>query len=87
MEISEEVTDVSKISSSVKESFIFDNINDLPIEDRKYILQILYNSQYRSKLIEKGNGIQIKINDLAQDMIDKIYIAIVNKLNDQTINF
>ncbi len=87
MEISEEVTDVNKISSSIKESFIFDNINDLPIEDRKYILQILYNSQYRSKLIEKGNGIQIKINDLSQAMIDKIYIAIVNKLNDQTINF
>jgi hypothetical protein len=77
----------NNVANSSKESFIFDNINDLPIDDRKDILQIIYNSQYRDKLNEKGNGVQIKISDLSQAIIDKIYITIINKLNDQTIDF
>ena len=77
----------NNVVNSSKESFIFDNINDLPIDDRKDILQIIYNSQFRDKLNEKGNGVQIKISDLSQAIIDKIYITIINKLNDQTIDF
>ena len=77
----------NNVVNSSKESFIFDNINDLPIDDRKDILQIIYNSQFSDKLNEKGNGVQIKISDLSQAIIDKIYITIINKLNDQTIDF
>ena len=79
--------DISEIPVSVKESFIFDNINDLLIDDRKDILQIIYNSQHRSILNEKGNGVQIKLSDLSQPIIEKIYRTIIKKLQDQSIIF
>ena len=79
--------DISEISNTVKESFIFDNINDLLIDDRKDILQIIYNSQHRSSISEKGNGVQIKLSDLSQPIIEKIYTTIIKKLQDQSINF
>ena len=79
--------DISEISNATKESFIFDNINDLLIDDRKDILQIIYNSQHRSSLNEKGNGVQIKLSDLSQPIIEKIYTTIIKKLQDQSITF
>ena len=66
-----------------KESFICDNINDLTIQFRKEILQMIYNSQYCNKLKEKGNGIQIKIDDLDNQLINKIHTFMVQKLNNQ----
>ena len=79
--------DISEIPVSVKESFIFDNINDLLIDDRKDILQIIYNSKHRSSLKEKGNGVQIKLSDLSPSIIEKIYTTIIKKLQDQSITF
>ena len=79
--------DISEISNATKESFIFDNINDLLIDDRKDILQIIYNSQHRSSLNEKGNGVQIKLSDLSPQIIEKIYTTIIKKLQDQSITF
>ena len=65
--------------------FITDNVNELSIQDRREILQMIYNSQSRSKLKEKGGGTQIKLNDLSEQLIEKIYNSIVKKLADQTI--
>jgi hypothetical protein len=70
-----------------KDSFICDTINDLTVQFRKDILQMIYNSQYRNKLKEKGNGTQIKLSDLPPQLIDKIYTFMIQKLNDQKINF
>ena len=80
-------TDLSKIPNHVKKAFIFDNSNDLPIDDRREILQIVYNSQFRNKLKEKGDGVHIKLDDLSQPIIDKMYVTIIMKLNEQTIDF
>jgi len=80
-------TDLSKIPNHVKKEFIFDNSNDLPIDDRREILQIVYNSQFRNKLKEKGDGVHIKLDDLAQPIIDKMYVTIIMKLNEQAIDF
>lgn len=65
--------------------FITDNVNELSIQDRREILQMIYNSQSRSKLKEKGGGTQIKLNDLSEQLIEKIYNNIVKKLADQKI--
>lgn len=65
--------------------FITDNVNELSIQDRREILQMIYNSQSRSKLKEKGGGTQIKLNDLSEQLIEKIYNSIVKKLADQKI--
>jgi hypothetical protein len=65
--------------------FISDNINELMIHDRRVILQIIYNSSLRSKLKEKGSGTQIKIDDLTNDIIVKLYDIINTKLQEQKL--
>lgn len=79
--------DLSKIPNHEKKAFIFDNSNDLPIDDRRELLQIIYNSQFRSKLKEKGGGVQIKLDDLSIPIINKLYVTIVKKLNEQHMDF
>jgi hypothetical protein len=66
--------------------FITDNINELLIQDRREILQILYNSPSRSKLNEKGGGTQIKLNDLSEQLVEKIYNYITIKLSSPVID-
>jgi hypothetical protein len=65
--------------------FIADNINELMIHDRRIILQTIYNSSLRSKLKEKGSGTQIKIDDLTNDIIVKLYNIINTKLQEQKL--
>lgn len=69
-----------------KETFICDNINDLTIQYRRDVLQMVYNSQFRNHLKEKGNGTQLKLDFLSDSLINKIYNFIVEKLNDQKID-
>ena len=57
--------------------FITDNVNELLIHDRREILQMIYNSQSRSKLKEKGGGTQIKLDDLSEQLTEKIYNSII----------
>jgi hypothetical protein len=66
--------------------FITDNINELLIQDRREILQMLYNSPSRSKLNEKGGGTQIKLNDLSEQLVEKIYNYITIKLSSQVMD-
>ena len=65
--------------------FITDNVNELLIHDRREILQMIYNSQSRSKLKEKGGGTQIKLDELSEQLTEKIYNSIVQKLANQKI--
>lgn len=65
-------------------SFITDNINELVLQDRREILQIIYNSHSRSKLKEKGGGTQIKLSDLSSELIKKIYDVIQKKMSEQS---
>lgn len=66
-------------------SFICDNINDLNIEYRKDILQMIYNSPFKNKIKEKGGGTQVKIEDISNTLINKIYMFIVQKINEQKL--
>lgn len=66
-------------------SFITDNINELLVQNRREILQMIYNSPSRSKLKEKGGGTQIKISELSDELINKILDFIKIKISEQTI--
>jgi hypothetical protein len=66
-----------------KASYIIDNINELGIQDRKEVLQMVYNSPARGKLKEKGSGTQVKITDLPESMIVQIYDFVGAKLQEQ----
>ena len=68
---------------SSKLVYITDNINEVMIQDRREILQLIYNSPSRSKLKEKGGGTQIKLGDLSDLLVDKIYNLIQDKLAEQ----
>jgi len=71
----------------LKKTYIFDNANDLAIEDRREILQIIYNSHFRNKLNEKGGGIQINIDELSNAMIDKLNNFICDRMKDNILEF
>ena len=51
------------------------------------ILQIIYNSQFRNKIKEKGGGVQIRLDELSDNIINKLYSIIVKKLKDQKMDF
>jgi hypothetical protein len=70
-----------------KKLFIYENSNELSLEDRRELLQIIYNSQFRNKISEKGSGVQIKLDELSQSIIDKLYTTIVAKLNNNSLQF
>jgi len=66
----------------IKKQYILDNTNELEIHDRKELLQMIFNSQFRSKLKEKGNGTQIRLEALSTELLEKIYNFVFAKLND-----
>jgi hypothetical protein len=73
------------INMQQKVAFLSHNINELMLCDRKTVLQLIYNSPTRSKLKEKGSGTQIKISDLSECLINKIYDFVSNKINSQNL--
>ena len=68
-----------------KETFICDNINDLNIQHRKEILQMIYDSPCKKLLKEKGNGTQIKISLMTDNLKNKIYDFIVAHLDNESL--
>lgn len=70
-----------------KRIFVIDNINELVIDDRKKVLQMIYNSPSRNKLKEKGSGTQIKIKDVSDELIKKIYDFVEEKSKEQYLDF
>jgi hypothetical protein len=68
-----------------KETFICDNINELNIQQRKEILQIIYDSSCKDLLKEKGNGTQIKISSLTDNLKNKIHEFIVKHLDSESL--
>lgn len=73
---------MTEINISAKKLFIIENSNELTMEDRRELLQIIYNSQFRNKISEKGGGVQIKLDDLSHTIIDRLYSIILSKLNN-----
>ena len=60
-------------------NYINDTINDLPFPAKVEILQMLINDIDDEKIVEKGNGSQIKFADISQETLLKIYNNIVKK--------
>ena len=77
---------MSEISFADKKSSIIDCINELSVPDKVEVLQMIYNSASRGKLKEKGSGTEIKIESMSKDMIEKIYVFINIKLEDQYLD-
>lgn len=64
--------------------FIKKHINELSINERKDILQMIVNSPIEDNKIQtKGNGTQIKFCDIPKNTIMSIYGYIQNKLSNK----
>jgi hypothetical protein len=68
-----------------KSTFVTENINELDIDSRRDILQMIYDSDLCSKLKENGSGTQIHMSHLPEDLIQKIYDLVTDKLEKQAI--
>jgi hypothetical protein len=63
--------------------YIYDHINEIKPKYRKELLQmILYSNIGDNKIIEKGNGTQIKYSDIPDTLLISIYNFIYNKLEN-----
>lgn len=77
--------EISKVDIKKFIVFINDNIQELKLNHRKEILQILLCSNIDQKLIlEKGNGTQIKFADIDPSLLKIIYNNIYNKIENVT---
>lgn len=67
--------------------YITNNLNELRLQSRKEILQIIINSYSISdeKIIEKGNGTEILYKYISDDLLDKIYKYIKQKLDQSDL--
>jgi hypothetical protein len=78
---------VSIIPNKIMCSYICNNVDELNFQNRKNVLQIIYNSPSQKKITEKGNGSQIKMDDLPIMLIITIYDFIKKKLETQITEF
>ncbi len=67
--------------------FIYNNLNQLSLQERKNVLQIIISSgTEENKIITKNNGVLVKGNDLSENCIKQIYTyienCIINKTNE-----
>ena len=66
-------------------NYINDNINELKINFRKEVLQMIkYSDILDDKIVEKGNGSQVKYSDIDNNLLKSIYNFIQNKRNMKT---
>lgn len=62
-------------------NYINDNINDLKLNHRREVLQIITYNIPSNKIIEKGSGTQIKFSDIDYNTLYRIYNFMYNKLD------
>ena len=74
----------NQVTMSYKKQYILDITNELEFRDRKEVVQFVFNSQFRNSLKEKGNGTQIRLETLSDDLISKIYDFVVKRLDDHS---
>ena len=76
----EETLSVNKVNTY--KAYIHEHINELKINDRKEILQMITYSVDDEKIAEKGNGTQIKFDDINQVLLLNIYNFVYNKIEN-----
>jgi hypothetical protein len=61
--------------------YIHDNINELKLNHRREILQMIkYANIDDDKIVEKGSGTQIKFSEISVELLHQIYNFIYTKI-------
>ncbi len=76
---------ITKVKLNQYILYISDNVNELKLNYRKDVLQMIIGSEIDDdKIVEKGNGTQIKFSDMSPELLQSIYNFIYNKLECPT---
>jgi hypothetical protein len=67
--------------------FILDNVNELDINNRLKILQMIHSSKFSKSISEKGGGCAVNLGDLDQELIDEIHEFITEQIALQALDF
>lgn len=70
------------ISCDEKRIYICNHINELKIAHRREVMQTIICAIGSDKIVEKGNGSQIKFKDIGEDLLNKIYNYIHAKIRN-----
>ena len=68
-----------------KKIFLYENINEIDINTRRELLQILYNNINIDNIIEKGNGVQIKFDNIDESNINILYNILYKKIDENKL--
>lgn len=74
---------MDEVSLSQMREYLKQHVNDLSKEEKKGFLEILLNSMDESKIQTKGDGTQIRLNDIPDKVIKSVYAYTKNKLFDK----
>ena len=66
-----------------QELYICDNIEHLNYEDKKIVIQMIYSSNHRDKLNEKGEGTELVLTEDCVFLVQKLYKFISKKIKEQ----
>jgi len=81
---------MDKVTRNKYVYYVNDHVGKIKTNYRKELLQIILCSNIdENKIIEKGNGTQIKFSDINNDLLQKIYNYIYNKVEniDPVLNY
>ncbi len=73
---------VTKNKVNEYRTYIHEHINELKISDRKEVLQMLTYGVDDEKIAEKGNGTQIKFDDIDDTLLTNVYNFVYNKIEN-----
>ena len=68
------------MNTEEKIDFIYENANNLNLDDRKIILKIIYDSECKKHIIEKPSGCEIRLSKLSPSVIDLLYDMMEKKI-------
>ena len=74
------------MNTEEKIDYIYENSNNLNIEDRVILLKIIYDSKYKKHIIEKPSGCEIRLSKLPVDLIDVLYDMMEKKILEYSID-
>lgn len=66
--------------------YIIENVNELPMNNRQEIKNVLIMAGLREKIQEKGNGIQINTKNISANTLKKLHQFIQDKLSEQKLD-
>lgn len=79
------IDDIDAVPLTIPEQirFIRNNINALPIPDRRNIVQVIVVAKYKMLLVDSPEGITVNMDRLPNFVINEMYKMLMDKLTQK----